>query len=753
MSAVVDFVNDVIDVVVAAVVVTIAIVLVVFTAGLILLSPAFNDFVLEQLGVIMSLLGIEAEDIIETFVSDQRLLPDANMDSFLTQLALKHEQTQMDIIDIFSQETAAIRASFNSYYSNGETEYSHGLPTTSISTLSVPININIYIDAEYSITSVVLASSIKVPTKDEYLAYQLHNNYGYYPAYNTLQYLGETCTVGLTEYNYVNNEYDITITRATHTIVETTITITPYSVDYDNKNTTTTTTVTYDTGGVVSTDVVSVDILIPTGSEVDSYSTDSPGTAGTAGYVLHEPAFIAANHYVVQYYDSAMTGTDWVYWVYRISAGTYPTLDSLNTSLTNLNMLPIIELKRSTININNDKLSPAYLETKAILDLIGIDVDATIDSIDANPDIASIEDAYIYFGLDVKDDSPLVAKMVYDLFAFMYYDNEDVTTGEYKATITEGAFNAALTWQSQTRTVTTGSIGVVGTNQITTGIDITVSRQETESQYVTYTMTKISSFTLIDRDGMWGVTVRTAAAADDTIVIPLSFFFIDNLTPLEQVDIFNRSLRLSIYSAVVTHLEWYETEAFFDLIKIVVVVIGVVLFILSLPAGGSGGAAWMAWATEMILYIGAAMAFGQLIQMVDNPWLKAALVAMALYAGMTYGKIGMESAMFFAADQITTAVTQYYQVGIEAIAAEMETFNELYETVMESFEAAITPDYLSLDFVAELSNAEAIDAYIEGPDWQYYKAIDMQYDWDLLKGGNAYETAFDYDKYYRLGIV
>lgn len=803
MSAVVDFVNDVIDVVVAITVTVLAIAMPTVFYTLSLLSEDFKDFVLEQMGVVMSWLGIEAEDIIETFVSDQRLLPDATMDSFITQLALKHELTQFDIIDIFAQETAAIRNSFNSYYNNGETEYSQGLPTTTLSSLSVPNNINTYIDTEYGITSVVLSPSVKIPTKDEYLAYQLHNNYNYYPAHNTLEYLEEVCPVTLTEYNFLNDEYDITITRATHTITETTVTISAYIeayttysgvvqysigdhvmydngvtvaaykaiqatlgnlptdtvywelVDYDNKNTTTTVTTSYDTGGIAFVDVVSEDVLIPSGSEVDSYVTDSPGVEGTEGFILHEPAFIASNHFVIQYYDSALTSTDWVYWIYKIGSGTYPILDDLNLSTTNLNMLPIIELRRSTVNINNDKLSPSYLETKAILDLIGVDVDLTIDSIESNPDIDSIEDAYIYFGLDIKDESPLVAKMVYDLFAFMYYDNLDVTTGEYKATISEGAFNASLTWSSQTKTITSGTIGPIGTNQITTGVNITVSRQETANQYVTYTMTKMSSLTLIDRDLLWGATVRTAATADDTIVIPLSFFFIDNLTPLEQVDIFNRSLRLSVYSAIVTHLEWYETEAFLDLVKIIVTAIGVVLFILSLPAGGAAGSVWMAWGLEMLVYLGAAMAFQQLMQLVDNPWLKALAVAAAIYVGMQYGKMDTESALFFAADQITTAITMYSMAGMEALQDEMALFGELYDTVIESFEQAeeAAVDYLTTEFVALLSTIDPVQAYIEGPDLQFYRAVEMQYDWDLVKGGNAYATAFDYDKYYKLGIT
>ena len=851
MSAVVAAVSAAIDVVVAVVTVAIATTLVIFTAGLILLSSDFNDFVLDQLSVIMSLFGIDETDIIESFVSDQRLMPDADLANFYSKLALEHEFSQRNIIDIFSQQTASIRGSFDKYYNNGIDEYTPGLPQASIHTEFIPNDLNVQIDLEYGITSIVETTDLKVPTKDEYLTYVLNNTYGYYPQANTLTYLTESCPVTLTEYNYGTNEYDVHISRGTHTVTETTTTITPYveayplyssiatyaiddhvmfdpgtgsvaykyildipvildtyidtteylvdeyvlyddgagvksykaiqitlgnlptdplywelldftpsnalywqEVDYENKHVYTTDVTSYDVGGIISTVVVEdSNVLILAGTEVSGVVSNTPGVVGSVNHILHVTAFPASRHYVVKYYDSALTSGDWLYWIYRIVSGTITELDNSNTSTSNLEMLPIIELRRSTVNINSDKLSVKYLETKAILDTIGLDVDEMIKSVNENPSIANIEDAYLYFGLDLKDESPLVAKMVYELFEFMYYDVGLVEeSGGYKAIITEGSFNATLIWQRQVRTVNTGVIGPIGATTIATGIDITVSKQETESQYITYTMFKMSSITLIDRGGLWGVTIKTCGG-DDSIIIPLSHFYVNDLTPLEQMDIFNRSIRLSIYSAQVTHLEWYETPEFMKTFQVVIQVVGAVLFILSLPAGGSAGVTWASfWAAVLNVAIayGASLALQYLFEQTDNDFLRAIGTAAILVAA-AYGVDASSGAMEFTnAFTLTSATTAYSALNAFTMAGQMDLQKDMerLQREVDSFQKTSEEKFKELEKLSEglapgldtatvtsLATMNPLPGYLEGVDLSRYQASnDAQTNFGALKG-------------------
>lgn len=134
MSAVVDAISDVIDTVVAITVTALVVAFPITAFALASISEPFKDFVLTQMGVVMSWFGIDEYDVIETFVSDQRLLPDTNQAAFITELALKHEITQKNIIELFATNTGAIRGSFNNYYQQGINAYTPGLPQTDIHT-------------------------------------------------------------------------------------------------------------------------------------------------------------------------------------------------------------------------------------------------------------------------------------------------------------------------------------------------------------------------------------------------------------------------------------------------------------------------------------------------------------------------------------------------------------------------------------------------------------------------------------------
>ena len=53
--------------------------------------------------------------------------------------------------------------------------------------------------------------------------------------------------------------------------------------------------------------------------------------------------------------------------------------------------------------------------------------------------------------------------------------------------------------------------------------------------------------------------------------------------------------------------------------------------------------------------------------------------------------------------------------------------------------------------VAKLANAD-IQGYIEGVDLKMYRAVQMQYDWDLTKSMEPMTKIYDYDLHYRLNV-
>ena len=717
-------------------------------------SEDFKDFMLDQIGNIMALFGIEGEDVINTQVVDQRLYQDDDSyDSLFTEVALIHQQTQQGIIDIINIKTAEARTSYNNYFDYGKNTLDAGLPDTNVSAAVVPFSlVEPIIETEQGFGIDIISGRVGVPTKEEWTAYELNRLYGYESWNQSFVYTGKLYEVKFIDYNYGTDQYDVTIFRNGTQITETTITITPYDATQDNKHTYVKVSLVLAEETIVISETNS-DVLIPKDSEVNSYSSTSIAVEyGTT--VISIAAAEATRHYVVKYYKTGTDSSMWFYWCYKIGSGN-TALDNANVYVTNLEMMPIVELRNSGVNTNADKESIKYKESRDILGIIGVDIDAMTDSINENPDISNIQDAYIYFGLDLTDSNPITAKMLYQLFDFVYFDadiNTGGTTDSYTATFREGNFNSSLSWKSQTRTVVNGSIGTVGTytNTILNGTDAVVRKQETEDQYVEYIMGQIATTTFVKRGGMYGVVSKSPSTGD--LVVPLSKFFIDQLTPIEQMQLYKRSLRLAVYSAEITHLEWYETAAFMNLVKIVLTVAAIVIFVISLGSATSVSA----FLLKAAVMLAAGLAFKLLLESVDNPYLKALIIAVAAYVLYSTGMMSDPSALgFWTADQVSTAVTQYTEFKMEILKDAQSEFSNKYEEIMDKFNSMKEQlaGYIDTDFVARLTGANDTKGFIEGPDLQVYRAVSMQYDWDLVKGRLMYDNAFEYDKYYILGIV
>jgi hypothetical protein len=52
-----------------------------------------------------------------------------------------------------------------------------------------------------------------------------------------------------------------------------------------------------------------------------------------------------------------------------------------------------------------------------------------------------------------------------------------------------------------------------------------------------------------------------------------------------------------------------------------------------------------------------------------------------------------------------------------------------------------------------IARAEPVEAYIKGPSLTFYQAIQLQYDHVDACIRLPYEQAFDYSRYYRIGVV
>lgn len=662
----------------------------------------FVKFLGSVLKEIFALFGIHDEDIVMVNVVDQRIITDdTSVQKLWIKLALEKMKSGSGILSLLLTNTQNARAAYSSYYDNGDKKYSRGLPETNFhGSFNSTEAVKRIIETSTGSAIIINKLTIDVPTKEQTVASFLTSLYRYTPSTKILVMDNIYYTVTNIEYVYTTNTYKVTINK-----------------NIDNK-------ISY----------------------------------------LNIPAAPTTLHFIVDYLDT--TTHKFMYWIYQIGLGTYPELDNATKYMTKLEMLPIVELRNNFISINKDKTSVHYLETVDILKSIGMDPDVLIASIEQNPDIAKIESAYVHFAVDPKVSDPIIAKALYSLFDYAYYDfaggNNADAKAKYKVTLTEGNYNAALMWNSMTRKIVRGSIGVKGVYNNSTATDSTllIRYQNTDTTYIEYTINHLTSVTFVKKGAFMSAQVSTLDQG--ALTIPISKYFIDQLNAIEQMDLFAKSLRLSVYAIEVQHIAWYKTSAFASFIQVIAIVIAVVIFIFTWEDGGGTATAFYEAVMQLVAGFAITYVFKLLLESTDSPLLKTVYTILYIVAMVTIsGGINLSNAVQ-TTNQICMAVTAFSEaVGSYTI----DQFAKLEEKA-KAFDDAATQAFKTLeDRSKELTNGlnpmdilainqfEQQPAFLFGPDAMMYRAIGMNYDGIKLTVEEFYSKKFSYDQYYMIGIV
>jgi len=278
--------------------------------------------------------------------------------------------------------------------------------------------------------------------------------------------------------------------------------------------------------------------------------------------------------------------------------------------------------------------------------------------------------------------------------------------------------------------------------------------------------------TLIDRAGMFGAADKSLA---DGIEMPLAFFFLDSLSVQEQMELFPHCLKLSIYAATITHLKWYETAAFANLLQILAIVVAIVITVITFGAASSFGAFLVSMTEMMAIGLVAGYAMKLLMESGAPDWLKAVgaviIVVAAIYAGNSNA-----AGEFLNASQLTTAVTQsayvvigtssaaltqlangfsvYTQVKMDKLDEESDRFNKAAELRQNVIDDTFKNLHSGLDVfdIQWLQDREIPAAYLQGPDAFMYRAKgNVQYNYGALYDYGPHKDDF-VDSRLNLGI-
>lgn len=376
------------------------------------------------------------------------------------------------------------------------------------------------------------------------------------------------------------------------------------------------------------------------------------------------------------------------YWMYEAGAGTYPTLDEYFDDPVGASGLyfPIAYFRYNKVDQSIDTGAPAYLTSKKLVKYLGMDFDQLSAAINANPDIADVEQAMLMMAVPAVTTNELERRYLFDYFDGLFYAgaNQYRTRSEATANealqqnqdlnkntivIRDARFKMALSNGGITKKRTTGVVSVgaaigdhhSGFTEVTIPVEyvdawtgstvassITVKvhfykRQITETLY-----DEIQVYNLQMVYHIIGEYTTTGDDEDDILLIPLDRSITMEYSAPQREELYSRSLHYVFNSVVVTKVKWYQQAWFSKLIIVVAIVITIFTY----------GAAWEAVAAAIAA---GTMTFAAVLMAIAIGILKYLIVMIAVK--LFVKAVGVEAAMIIAIIAAAYGIYDAYSMG------------------------------------------------------------------------------------------
>ena len=491
-----------------------------------------------------------------------------------------------------------------------------------------------------------------------------------------------------------------------------------------------------------SSDVDGIDIsAVAKITILDKTGDPSPGTTLIFDSFLRDPAFVKEDSLIVTYSDDSEPTEQFHFWVQPHSDPTYD-LAATHSTIDDLEMMPmaIIRKEKTQWDVLHAPGSPEFLTTRMLFARIGLDINEFLFATGSNPDISQIDDTYLNFSVGPNDVNPVVSKILW-----LQWEQILITSGlqsnvdSLSATIKEGDIENAIVWSGHSiEFARPGSVTDVGAyTHIVAGNTLTMQFQKIAGFYDEIIMTNLNGMTSINYQTFHEVALNTLD--DDNFTVPVSWKIFNEVPAREQMEVFQFLCRCDMNAVVITHLEWYETEAFFELFEFVLVIVLIVVTVLSFGTALQGATSIYAGFLAIVDVLVTSWAIGELIIFIAEASGSAFLAAVvAVYLAIKFGdtKFLEELGEMVLADQLTAIVTNfaddflvaYLELDALETVAEIEALQLTIKEETERLEelAAHRPDTSALT-----DNFNFIPA-VQSPDSSTFAAIQSQYDYDSL---------------------
>ena len=340
-------------------------------------------------------------------------------------------------------------------------------------------------------------------------------------------------------------------------------------------------------------------------------------SVGKATYSAHSAQ---ADYFHARYTVAGITK----FWMYKAGEGTHPTLDDLyDIPAIAGTYFPFAYFRYNKVSEVVDKTTQAYLTTRKLVKYLGMDYAVIAEGIEANPDIADVEQAMLIMAVPASTTNALERRYLFEYFDAMYTSQDNpyrtLTQAQIDArlrsnpdlakttiVIRDTRFKMALSNGGIFKKRVVGNIGEVGshasgvttipvTTEIITesvndggftytpGTRITNVTMHYYRQQLTKTLyDEIQVYNLEMVYHIFGEYTTTGDETDKILLIPLDRSITTEYSLPDREVLYSRALHFVFNSRVVTEVKWYQQEWFSLVLTIAAIVLTVVTY----------GAAW-----------------------------------------------------------------------------------------------------------------------------------------------------------------
>lgn len=467
-------------------------------------------------------------------------------------------------------------------------------------------------------------------------------------------------------------------------------------------------------------------------------------TQGTAEYKIEidtSDIDYKGDYYSVIYHTVANPDRE-LFWYYRVGQGTYPGLDSSGQDVDAAkefvaDFFPIVPIYINKVPLTDSKYDGTAIQydTERLLGYLSLDLTQLVDGIQS-PENAegaeNIDDVFINISVDIVTDNPYSIEYLYLFFKRLsvrstinesrYNAWFNATTGKddltNAITIEDKEYNMALTYNFIRDDIIEGNVQEVGTysSEVTLKPDaeksyragrarflksyfprsyITFIYQYSETHYRRIQVHGLQHITKVhDKADLVKKNLESAVAEDKGLYVPVDRAMVEAAFPPNlQQEIYYDGLTLVFYALEKTHVDWYETAAFANLLQFVLIVVAIVTYQPQLA-----GLTLLEAAVVILESVAIAYAIDFALEKVvdflgEDLAFLSAVVALVYTAYKVYtgqGLSGTPSAQYALAyaNAAFTGITELVTDELKLIQEESEEILELYTDFQEELENA-----------------------------------------------------------------